>query len=206
MTGRQAEQFDQAVQAMLDGRGEPHVEFSELLAVCARLRDLPRVEFYESLGRSLERMNTSTATHPYRREGFKTVTPFIFVPQPGKLLDFLEAALGAVVTHRGPAPDAGFHGEVRLGRSMVMVGGGDAAVGRELRASLHYFVEDVDAAYRQAVFWAGKANRPTGRTESGRRSSKTRSATSGSWPNAWTPRKPEQERCRPIYIRRAPGS
>jgi PhnB protein len=151
MTGRQAEQFDQAVQAMLDGRGEPSVEFSELLAVCARLRDLPRIGFYESLGRSLERMNTSTATHPYRREGFKTVTPFIFVPEPGKLLDFLEAALGAVVTHRGPASDVGFHGEVRLGRSMVMVGGGDAAVGRELRASLHYFVEDVDAAYQRAV-------------------------------------------------------
>ena len=92
-----------------------------------------------------------TATTLYRREGFKTVTPFIFVPQPDKLLDFLEAAFGAHVTHRGPAPNEGFHGEARLGHSMLMVGGGKMAVGREMRLSLHYFVDDVDAAYRRAI-------------------------------------------------------
>jgi uncharacterized glyoxalase superfamily protein PhnB len=79
------------------------------------------------------------------------VTPFIFVSQPDKLLDFLETAFGAQVTHRGPAPNKGFHGEARLGQAMLMVGGGDMAVGREMRASLHYFVDDVDAAYQQAI-------------------------------------------------------
>ena len=37
-----------------------------------------------------------------------------------------------------------------------MVGGGDMAKGREVRASLHYFVDDVDAAYRQAIAAGGK--------------------------------------------------
>ncbi|MBK5295018.1 MAG: VOC family protein [Acidobacteriia bacterium] len=168
MTGHQAEQFDQAVQAMLDGRGEQPAEFRELLEVCARLRDLPRFEFQLSLEKALERMNPMTATTPYRREGFKTVTPFILVPQPDKLLDFLEAAFGAQVTHRGPAPNGGFHGEARLGQAMLMVGGGDMAVGRELRASLHYFVDDVDAAYRRAIaagakVFMGEAGEPADR-------------------------------------------
>jgi len=156
MTEHQAEQFDRAVQAVLDGHGGQHSEFRELLAVCARLRDLPRFQFHLSLGKALERSYSMTATTLYRREGFKTVTPFIFVPQPDKLLDFLEMAFGAEVTHRGPAPRGGFHGEARLGQAMLMVGGGDMAVGREMRASLHYFVDDVDAAYRRAIAAGGK--------------------------------------------------
>jgi uncharacterized glyoxalase superfamily protein PhnB len=118
--------------------------------VCERLRDLPRMEFHAGLKKTLERSTTMPATIPYRREGFKTVTPFIFVRQPDKFLDFLEAAFGAQVTHRGPAP-SGYHGEVRVGQSMLMVGGGEMAKGREMLASLHYFVDDVDAVYRQAI-------------------------------------------------------
>lgn len=151
MTEHQAEQFDQALQAMLDGRVEQPAEFRELLAVCARLRDLPRVEFHESLRKALERKYPMTATTQYRREGFKTVTPFIYIRQPDKLLDFLEGAFGAQVTHRGPAHKAGFHGEARVGQAMLMVGGGEMAVGREMRAVLHCFVDDVDAAYRRAI-------------------------------------------------------
>jgi uncharacterized glyoxalase superfamily protein PhnB len=79
------------------------------------------------------------------------VTPFLFIPKPDQLLDFLQAAFGAQVTHRGPAPHGGFHGEARLGQAMLMVGGGEMAVGREMRTALHYFVDDVDAAYRQAI-------------------------------------------------------
>jgi uncharacterized glyoxalase superfamily protein PhnB len=168
MTDHQAEQFDQAVQALLEGRDEVRAEFRELLAVCARLRDLPRSEFHVSLGKELERKDPMTAAVPYRREGFRTVTPFIYVPQPDKLLDFLEAAFGAQVTHRGPAPSGGYHGEARLGQTMLMVGGGAMAVGHELRGSLHYFVDDVDAAYRQAIaagatVLAGEAGEPADR-------------------------------------------
>lgn len=151
MTLRQAEQFDQALEAMLDGRGAQPGEFRELLAVCTRLRDLPRPEFQASLGKTVQRRVSMTTTVPYRREGFQTVTPFLFVPQPGELLDFLEAAFGAHVTHRGPAPHEGFHGEARLGQAMLMVGGGQMALGREMRGALHYFVEDVDAAYQRAI-------------------------------------------------------
>lgn len=149
MTDHQAEQFDQALQSMLDGSRDDASEFQELVGVCGQLLELPRTEFQSKLRRELEK--PMPATISYRREGFKTVTPFIFVPRPNELMDFLEAAFGAEVTHRGPAPEHGFHGEARLGQSMLMVGGGDAARGKEMRASLHYFVDDVDAAYERAM-------------------------------------------------------
>jgi PhnB protein len=156
MTEHQAEQFDQALQAMLDGRGGQHAEFSELLAVCGRLRDLPHSEFRVRLRKQLERTYTMTATTSYRREGFKTVTPFLYLSRPDQFLDFLEAAFGAQVTHRGPAPEGGFHGEARVGQAMLMVGGGAMAAGQEMQGALHYFVDDVDAAYRRAIAAGGK--------------------------------------------------
>jgi PhnB protein len=151
MIGDRAEQFDQAVQSLLDGRDAPPSEFSDLLDLCARLRDLPRSDFQVNLAKTFERSYTMTATIPYRREGLKTVTPFIYIPQPDSFLDFLEAAFGAQVTHRGLAHGEGFHGEARVGQAMLMVGGGAMAEGREIRASLHYFVDDVDAAYKRAI-------------------------------------------------------
>ena len=45
MIGERAEQFDQALKSMLDGRDTPTSEFSDLLDLCARLRDLPRSDF-----------------------------------------------------------------------------------------------------------------------------------------------------------------
>lgn len=63
------------------------------------------------------------------------MTPFIFVTLPDRLMDFLEAAFDAEVTHRGSARGGGYHGEARVGQTMIMVGGGEQAVGRELRAS-----------------------------------------------------------------------
>jgi uncharacterized glyoxalase superfamily protein PhnB len=155
MTEHQAEQFDLALEAMRQGRPTEHGGFDELLAVCGPLRDMPRAGFKESLGKTLERMEPMTATASYRREGFRAVTPFIYLTKPNEFLDFLEAAFGAKVTHRGPAP-SGFHGEALVGQTMVMVGGGESAAGQERRASLHYFVDDVDAAWQRAMAAGGK--------------------------------------------------
>ena len=156
MTEDRAEQFDRALQALLGGGHAPHSEFHDLLDVCARLRDMPRAEFQANLKKTLERKDPMTAaTASTRREGFRTVTPFIYIPQPDRFLDFLEAALGAQVTMRSTGHGE-YHGEARLGQAMLMVGGGDKAAGREMRASLHYFVDDVDAAYERAIAAGGK--------------------------------------------------
>jgi PhnB protein len=65
----------------------------------------------------------------------KSVTPMILVEEPEKLLAFMKTAFGAAISGR----------EARVGNAIVRVGRG------AMQASLHYFVDDVDAAYERAV-------------------------------------------------------
>jgi PhnB protein len=84
-------------------------------------------------------------------EGFHTVTPYLIVPDVSAELDFIERALGGVVTERVPTPDGTLmHGEVRIGNSMVMLGQANEHH-PPLPCMLYLYVADVDAAYRQAV-------------------------------------------------------
>lgn len=84
-------------------------------------------------------------------EGFKTVTPVICTVQPDMMLDFLEEAFGATITQEDSLPGGALLGCARVGQSMLRVNGGKSAEGDEMRAALHYFVSDVDAAYRRAT-------------------------------------------------------
>jgi uncharacterized glyoxalase superfamily protein PhnB len=70
------------------------------------------------------------------------------------LLEFSKKAFGAEETFRAVGSAGGLHGEVRIGDSMLMMGGG--IPGREFRATpnthaLHIYVEDTDAAYEKAL-------------------------------------------------------
>ena len=64
-----------------------------------------------------------------------TVTPVILVDRPEEFRAFLKAAFGANVTGR----------DVGIGSAFLQVRQGS------MNASLHYFVEDVDAAYAQSL-------------------------------------------------------
>lgn len=84
------------------------------------------------------------------REGFHTVTPYLLAREADDLVAFVKQAFGATETFRTPGGAGGLHIEVRIGDSMVMIGG--AARGGELMpAMLYLYVEDVDAVYRRAL-------------------------------------------------------
>ena len=55
------------------------------------------------------------------REGFTTVTPYMWVPDRG-LADFLIRVFDAVETNVMDNPGHGIHRELRIGNSMVMLG------------------------------------------------------------------------------------
>ena len=84
------------------------------------------------------------------REGFRTVTPYIMVPEGVKLIEFLERTFGAEELLRSPSP-AGFHAEIRIGDSILMIGSGESVRGRERIGAFHIYVPDCDAAYRRAM-------------------------------------------------------
>jgi uncharacterized glyoxalase superfamily protein PhnB len=90
---------------------------------------------------------------PHIRPGFRMVTPYLVAEDGMALLDFAIAGLGAKELGRFVMP-TGVHGEVQIGDSIVMIGGG--IPGKEFAgslqpAALHVYVEDADAVYRQAL-------------------------------------------------------
>jgi PhnB protein len=80
------------------------------------------------------------------REGFQTVTPYLTVVEVDRMVGFLTAAFGAVSTHR-----QGGHAEVRIGDSMLMLGGGEECRGRENTGAFHLYVPDCDATFARAI-------------------------------------------------------
>jgi PhnB protein len=91
---------------------------------------------------------------PYIRKGFRTITPYVTVPNAEELIEFVKETFGAEELSRSTGTAAGIHCELRLGNSVIMVGGGTAEKpwsGAVTPAALHVYVSDCDAVYRRAI-------------------------------------------------------
>ncbi len=85
------------------------------------------------------------------REGFHTLTPYLTVREAAELIDFVKQAFGAEELFRGIGSAGGLHAEVRIGDSIVMIGGGGAWRGTPMPTAIHLYVKDADAVYRRAL-------------------------------------------------------
>ncbi|HKV58090.1 MAG TPA: VOC family protein [Ktedonobacteraceae bacterium] len=85
------------------------------------------------------------------REGFHTITPYLMVPQAADLIDFVKHAFGATELLRGTGSAGGIHAEVKIGDSMLMIGGGGTWDGEQMPAALYLYMDDVDAVYKRAL-------------------------------------------------------
>jgi len=147
------DQLDQAVETILtrpDAVLPPaDPKLVPLLPIAAELRDLPREEFRARLKADLERKTSMTTKVKSTREGFHSLTPYLVVTRPEQYLDFLKQAFGAEETRRTTGTAGGLHVEVRIGDSMVMMGGGEGIA--PIPAALHLYVRDADGVYRRAL-------------------------------------------------------
>src|SRR2546426_2940068 len=132
------ERLDQAIEAMVrNPQGvspdvlEPTI--SELLRVAVELRHLPRADFKARLKDEIERktlMSTKAQSTQRNkpaqsaiREGFRTVTPYLVVPDVHDEIAFITSTFGAQGKVYGLGTAGGFHSEYRIGDSMLMIGG-----------------------------------------------------------------------------------
>src|ERR1041384_4873364 len=159
------EQLNQAIEAMIASGGElpsgVDERIADLLGVAVELRKLPRAEFRERLRIELEEEGRiSTAAKPTKpevnpvREGFRTITPYLVVPDVHAESEFLKQAFCVTGQIHGLGSQGGFHAEYNIGGSMIMVGGGGAGSqwkGTPLPGAIHLYVEDVDNVYQSAV-------------------------------------------------------
>lgn len=125
----------------------------QLFELYPELALMPRAGLKEDIWMELERMKPMVAT-AYKRAGFRTVTPYMTVPNTPKEVEFLEKAFGGVVTEQSTGSEGGLHTEVRLGESMLMM---SQAMEKwpVMPIALHYFVDDVDAVYARAIAAGG---------------------------------------------------
>ena len=93
---------------------------------------------------------TTAAVKPIR-EGFHTITPYLIVREAAELIDFVKQAFGAEELYRGTGSAGGIHCEVKIGDSMVMIGGGEALSHAATPTGIHLYVKDADAVYERAL-------------------------------------------------------
>ena len=85
----------------------------------------------------------------FKREGYHAVTPYLIVKPAVELVDFVKQAFGAVESFRTTGSAGGLHCEVKIGDSMVMIGGGPTFDTRP--TAMHLYVSDVDDVYARAI-------------------------------------------------------
>lgn len=98
------------------------------------------------------------------RKGFHTVTPYLVVGDINREVEFLKQAFDAEETERAQGGGGGWHVEVRIGDSMIMMGQGPAGT-PTTSAQIFLYVEDPDALYQRALK-AGATSKSEPRDES----------------------------------------
>jgi PhnB protein len=92
-------------------------------------------------------------------DGHHAVTPYLIVKGAASAIEFYKKALGAREMLRVPAPASRIgHAELRFGDSVVMLADEFPDIGARgpqsfggSPVSIHLYVEDVDAVFRQAI-------------------------------------------------------
>jgi PhnB protein len=83
-------------------------------------------------------------------DGYHTITPFLNIKGAAAAIEFYKKAFGAEERGRMPGPGGAImHAEIKIGDSVVMLA--DAMQNPPTQASLHIYVEDVDAAWKRAT-------------------------------------------------------
>ena len=173
----QFERLDRAIEAMLArGNSRPATaepDVAPLVEIAAALAAMPREDFRNRLKNELEaKAKMTTTTVSPIREGFRTLTPYLIAREAEALLGFLKQAFGAQELMRGTGGAGGMHAEVRIGDSIVMLGGGSVPGITPMPTSIWLYVEDADAVYESALRAGAKSmsapvDQPYGDREAG---------------------------------------
>src|SRR5205807_7938765 len=92
--------------------------------------------------------------------GYRTVTPYLVAQDANAVIEFVKKTFGGEELFRVVGSAGGYHCEVRVDDSMLMIGGGGAGVswkGESMRGAFHVYVRDCDAAYNRALEAGGKS-------------------------------------------------
>ena len=110
-------------------------------------------EMHRRMNAAMSKQPKKPAVDPVPR-GFHTVTPYMIAPDGDAIVAFTKNAFGAEQTFRTIGTAGGIHAEVRIGDTMLMMGGGipgKPSNAKPNATALHLYVEDTDAVYKKAL-------------------------------------------------------
>ena len=133
-----------------DRSGQLKDPFGYTWIVATKQKDVAVADMQKDFDKFLaEREHERAEPKHFKREGFHAVTPYLIAQPAVELVDFVKQAFGAVELFRTTGSAGGLHCEVKIGDSMMMIGGGP---GFETRpAAIHLYVPDVDEVYARAM-------------------------------------------------------
>jgi PhnB protein len=158
--------------------------FGYLWSVSTMTEEMPVEEMHRRMNAMMkEDKSKKPAVDPVPR-AFHTVTPYLVAEDGPALMEFAKEAFGAEETFRTIGSAGGLHGEMRIGDSMLMIGGG--IPGKEIRATpnthaLHIYVKDADATYQKALAAGATAVDEPRDQEYGERSSSVKDPAGNFW-------------------------
>jgi len=135
-------------------------------------------------GQLSEKGERQKGVNPIPR-GFRTLTSYLVAQDADALVKFVTTTFGALETLRtGPGSEGGMHCEVRLGDSMLMIGGGGPGFawrGIPKLGAFHVYVHDCDATYQGALAAGATPISEPADQEYGERSGSVKDAAGNHW-------------------------
>ena len=87
-------------------------------------------------------------------KGYRTLTPYVVAQNANELIDFIKATFDAEETFRSVGGAGGRHTEIRVGDSMMMIGGGGPGLkwrGESNLGAFHVYVRECDVVHKRAL-------------------------------------------------------
>ena len=114
-------------------------------------------------------------------DGYRTLTPYLTVPDAKALIDFCTRAFDAKVVYQHQTPSGAVgHAELEIGDSKLMVGQAGEEWGPR-PGTLYMYVPDVDETFRRAIAAGAKSVREPRTEFYGDRSGGVQDANGNQW-------------------------
>jgi PhnB protein len=116
--------------------------------------------------------------------GYHTVTPYLVAQDADAVINFVKNTFGGEETFRAIGSAGGYHCEVRVEDSVLMIGGGGPGLswkGDSMLGAFHVYVRDCDAVYQRALQAGAKSLAEPADQEYGERSASVIDAAGNYW-------------------------